>query len=268
VSNLLPPRGLASAAVVFFGPQGDVTRHAAWRGVLRQTLYREADGVLRALDARPHQDERACLRQQVADRKRECAQLHGRLANAIVVDPDKQAEFAATGQARGVSLTAIHVLLRVLLGTATPSPAKLGRFSHAAARRAGSVLAVLDRYSRSRARQVAADEIFSGRRPILMTIEQQSLCWLGGRLADNWNGETWAAEFRGLTVAEQVTMDGGLGLRKGVTLVSAARQQAGGKPLHDQRDHFHIVYRARRARRGPRLQAIQTLQQAEKAQAQ
>jgi hypothetical protein len=258
---------LASAAVVFYGPQGAVTRHAAGRGVPRQTLYREADAALRALDPRPYQEERAGLRQQVADLSAQCAQLQCRLAVAVVVDRDQQAEFAATGQARGVSLTAIYVLLRVLLGAATPSPAKLGRFSHAAGRRAGALLAVLDRHSRGRARQVAADEIFSGRRPILMTIEQESLCWLGGRLADDCHGETWAQEFRGLTVAEQVTMDGGQGLRKGVALVSAERQQAGGLPLHDQRDHFHIVHRARRARRGARYQATQTLQRAEKAQA-
>jgi hypothetical protein len=267
VPTLLPPRRLASAAVVFYGPQGAVTRHAAWRGVPRQTLYREADAVLRALDPRPRHEERACLRRQVADLSARCAQLQGRLAVAVVVDRDKQAEFAATGQARGVSLTALSVLLRVLLGAATPSPAKLGRFSHAAGRRAGALLAVLDRPSRGRARQVAADEIFSGRRPILMTVEQESLCWLGGRLADSRHGETWAEEFRGLTVAEQVTMDGGQGLRRGVALVSAERRQAGGLPLHDQRDHFHIVRRARRARRGARYQATQALQRAEKAQA-
>lgn len=264
--TLLPTRRLASAAVVFHGPQGAVTRHAAWRGVPRQTLYREAEAVLRALDQRSREEELACFRQQVADLNAQCAQLQGRLALAVVVDRDKQAEFAATGQARGVSLTALYVLLRVLLGAATPSPAKLGRFSHTAGRRAGAVLAVLDRYSRSRARQVAADEIFSGRRPILMTIEQESLCWLGGRLADNRHGETWAEEFRGLTVAEQMTMDGGLGMRRGVALVSAERQQAGGTPLHDQRDHFHIVYSARRARRGARHQAVQALKRATKAQ--
>jgi DNA-binding transcriptional MerR regulator len=203
----------------------------------------------------------------VADLNAQCAQLQCRLAVAVVVDRDKQAEFATTGQARGVSLTAIYVLLRVLLGSATPSPAKLGRFSHAAGRRAGPLLAVLDRHSRARARQIAADEIYSGRRPILMTIEQESLCWLGGRLADNCRGETWAEEFRGLTVAEQVTMDGGVGLRKGVARVSAEREQAGGTRLYDQRDHFHIIHRARRARRGARFQAVQAMQRAEKAQA-
>jgi hypothetical protein len=266
VPNLRPIRHLASAAVVFFGDQGDVTRHAAGRGVPRQTLYREAHGVLRALDP-PQQEEVASLRQEVADLKSRCDQLQARLAAAVVVGPDQQAEFASTGQACGVSLTALHNLLRVLLGKATPSVTQLGRLSHAAARRASTVLAVLDRHSRARARQVAADEIFSGRRPVLMTIEQQSMCWLGGRLADSRDGANWAQEFRGLTVAEQVTMDGGSGLRKGVSLVNAERQAAGVAPLHDQRDHFHILHRARRAHRVTRQQAIQTLQRAEKAQA-
>src|SRR5580700_6581366 len=111
--TLLPPRGLASAAVVFYGFHGAVTQHAAWRGVSRQTLYREADGVLHALDPIPHQEEMARLRQQLADMSARCAQLQCRLAVAVVVDRDKQSEFAATGQARGVSLTAIYVLLRV-----------------------------------------------------------------------------------------------------------------------------------------------------------
>ncbi len=62
-------------------------------------------------------------------------------------------------------------------------------------------------------------------------------------------------------------MDGGMGLRKGLLLANAERQQADRPLLRDQRDHFHIIHRARRARRGARRLAIQTLQRAEKAQA-
>jgi hypothetical protein len=235
--------------------------------VSRQTLYRETDAVLRALDTRSHQQELDRLRQQVAELRAQCEELQNRLAAAVIADRDKQAEFAATGQARGVSLAVLHVLLAVILGAAAPSRAELGRFSRAAGKRAGALLTVLDAHSRSRARQVAADEIFSGRRPILMTIEPESLCWLGGRLVDNRSGETWASEFRTLTVAEQVTADGGQGLRKGVALVSAERQEAGGAKLHDQRDHFHIIHRARRACRGLRYQAVQALVRAERMQA-
>jgi hypothetical protein len=48
---------------------------------------------------------------------------------AVVLTPDKQAEFAAVGQAVGVSLAAARVLLAVFLGNATPSVAKLGRWT-------------------------------------------------------------------------------------------------------------------------------------------
>ncbi|SRR5579883_1632426 len=267
MATLLPPPALASAAVVFFGPHGAVSQFAARRGVGRQTLYREADAAVRALDPCPHREQLARLRQQVADLETQAAALQRRLAAAVVVDEDKQAEFAATAQAIGVSLGAAHALLRVLLGVRAPSRATLGRFSRAAARRAGALLAVLDRHSRGRARQVAADEIFSGRQPVRMTVDQESLCWLGGRLADNRQGETWAAELRGLTAAEQVTADGGNGLRQGVALVNAERRQAGLAPVRDQRDHFHILHRARRGRRGARYRAAQALKRAEQAQA-
>ncbi len=267
MSTLPPLSRLASAAVAFYGPQGAVTWHAAGRGVSRQTIYREAEAVLRVLDPRLQQEEIARLRQQVGELRTQLEQLQVRLATAVVVGPDKQAEFAATGQARGVSLAALHALLAVILLADTPCRAELGRLSAAAGRQAGALLSVLDCLSRGRARQVAADEIFSGGRPILMMIEQESMCWLGGRLAKHCGGEIWVEEFRSLTGAEQVSMDGGMGLRKGLLLANAERQQADRPLLRDQRDHFHIIHRARRARRGARRLAIQTLQRAEKAQA-
>lgn len=260
-------RLLASAATAFFGPHGAVTQQAAVRGVSRQCIYREADAALEGLVASRLETECARLRQELEQLRTGHEQLQRRWAGAVVVDSDKQAEFAATGVARGVSLSVCQVLLAVLLGDAAPSRAQLGRRTRAAGRRAGVLLQELDQHSRRRARQVAADEIFSGRRPILMTIEQTSLCWLGGRVAENRDGKTWSEEFRGLTVAEQVTTDGGQGLRKGVALVNAERQQAGRALLREQRDHFHILHRAGRGRRGARYQAAMALQKAEKAQA-
>lgn len=258
---------VASAATVLFGPHGAVSQYAHQRGVSRQALYRQTDHVLRALDPAPAQRELARLRQELADAHCQCAQLQGRLADAVVIDRDKQAEFAATGQALGVSLSAVYSLLRVLLRNATPSVAELGRLSHAAGERAGALLNVLDRLSRSRAQQVAADEIFSGRKPILMTVEQDSLCWLGGRLADSRDSKNWVKELHELTTAEQVTSDGAVGLRNAVAEVSVQRQQAGLPPLYEQRDHFHIVRWARRGRRGARYQATQAFTRAEKLQA-
>ena len=130
-----------------------------------------------------------------------------------------------------------------------PASPQLGRWTHAAAQQAAALLPVLDDGARPRVEQVAADEIFFGRRPCLMVVEQHSLCWLTGRLADNRNGDTWAEEFRRLPNLQQVTRDGGTGLAKGVAQVNQERQAQGQAPLADQEDHFHTLREGRRALR-------------------
>ena len=257
---------IASAAAVYCGPRGAVSRLAAQRGVHRQVVYREAHAVARTLEPCGPGQELAELRQRLADLQAQLDQLHARLAQAVVPDRDKYAEFAATAQALGVSLSAAHTLLAIWLGPATPSIATLGRLARDAGRRAGARLVVLDVCSCARATQIAADEIFSGRKPILMTVEQDSLCWLGGRMADNRDGATWAEEFRRLPAAAQVTADGGIGIRKGLERVNDERQQAGRSPIRAQRDHFHGLQRGRRAVRTARQQAAQALGPAERAQ--
>jgi hypothetical protein len=184
----------------------------------------------------------------------------------VPLDDDRLAQFAATAQALGVSLSAARALLAVFLGQGAPSVAGLGRRAQQAARRAGAVLAVLDQYSRPKARQVAADEIFSGRRPVLMTVEQDSLCWLGARLAPDRGGPQWAQEFGQLPAAEQVTRDGGQGLRKGLELANAARAREGRPAIADQEDHFHILHRGRRALREVRRKAIRAFRKADEAE--
>lgn len=267
MSSLCVPPPIASAAAVFCGRHGAVTRLARDRGVFRQTLYREAHAVVAALDTQPHSPLVEDLRRQLAALKGNADRLRRQLRQAVVLDADKQAEFAATAQGLGVSLAAARALLAVLLGCAAPSRACLGRLTQQAGRRATAVLAMLDEQARPRARQVAADEIFVGRRPVLMTIEQDSLCWLGGRLADSRDGPQWAKEFDQLSAAQQVTRDGGQGMEKGLALVNAQRRRAGLAEVADQEDHFHILHRARRALREVRAKAARALRQAEKAQA-
>jgi len=256
------PRQLASAAAVFHGRYGDVTALARQRAVPRQTLYREAHAVCAALQ----HDPTPSLRQQLHEHQRDLDALRQQLRHAVVVDADRQAEFAATAQALGVSLTAAHALLRVVLRQDTPSRATLGRLARTAARRAAATVAVLDAFSRPRARQVAADEIFAGHRPVLMTVEQDSLCWLGARPADRCDGAEWARKFAQLPAVEQVTRDGGQGLRKGLALVNAQRRQDGQPPIADQEDHFHLLQRARRALGEVEHHAVRAFRQAEAAQ--
>ncbi len=140
-------------------------------------------------------------------------------------------------------------LLRPLLRQRPPSVAQLGRWAHAAAQQADALLPVLDAVARPRVEQAAADEIFFGRRPCLMVVEQHSLCRLAGRLADDRNGDTWAEEFRRLPKLRQVTRDGGTGLAKGVAVVNQERQAQGQDALADQEDHFHTLREGRRALR-------------------
>jgi hypothetical protein len=259
-----PPDRLASASAVFFGRHGDVTHHAQQRGVSRQRLYREADSVLRDLQPSPseHIDR---LRQQLAELQSRLQMLQAHLPFTVVLDADKQAEFAATAQAEGVSLPTARRLLAVLLGENTPSVATLGRFSRQAGLRAGPLLEVFDEYARPQARQAAADEIFFGRKPVLMVVEPQSQCWLSGRLSDSRDGEQWAKEFQALTALEHLVRDGAKGIHNGLARVNEEREGQGRPIITDQLDHFHTLREGRRALRKTQGQAERAWTAAEEA---
>ena len=131
------------------------------------------------------------LREQLRQARERQAELEARLAQAVVIDAQKQAEVACVGQARGVSLRDCCELLQVLLPGQTLSVAQLGRRTQAAGKKAGELLAVLDKAVRQKVREAAADEIYV-KDPVLMVVEPESLCWLSGRLSDEVSGEVWA----------------------------------------------------------------------------
>ena len=246
--NTLPPSlRIANAAAVLEGPYGAVTRQAARSGISRQALYRDTPRVVQAVDGSPYRQQLHRLSQDNDRLRAERDRLQQQLQHAIVLDADLLARFAATAQAEGVSLPVARRLLLPLLKQDTPSVAQLGRWSQAAAGKAEALLAVLDDVVRPQVEQVAADEIFFGRRPCLMVVEQHSLCWLTGRLADDRKGQTWAEEFRRFPQLQQVTRDSGGGLAKGVALVNQERQAAGQPAIADQEDHFHTLREGRRA---------------------
>lgn len=248
--NTLPTTlRIANTAAVLNGPYGAVTRQAALSGTSRQTLYRDAPRVLQAVDGSNYRQQLHELSQDNDRLHAECDHLHRQLQQAVVLDADQLARFAATAQAEGVSLPVARRLLLPLLQQRTPSVAQLGRWSHAAAGKADALRSVLDDVARPQVEQVAADEIFFGRRPCLMVVEQHSLCWLTGRLADNRDGDTWAEEFRRWPNLKQVTRDGGSGLAKGVALVNQQRHQRGEDAIADQEDPFHTLREGRRALR-------------------
>jgi hypothetical protein len=90
------------------------------------------------------------LRQENEALRAAVAQLQQRLAKAVVLDEEKQAEFAGVGQSCGVTLTQCHVLLDVLIPGQSLSRASLGRRTQALGQKAGPLLAVLDEYARPR----------------------------------------------------------------------------------------------------------------------
>jgi hypothetical protein len=119
-------------------------------------------------------------------------------------------------------------------------------------------LEVFDAHARPQAREVGGDEIFFGQKPVLMLVEPQSLCWLGGRLSASRGGEEWAKELKQLPALEHLVRDGGKGLENGLSRVNQERAADKKQPITDQLDHFHTLREGGRALR-------KTQQQAEKA---
>jgi hypothetical protein len=159
------PQRIASVFTTLFGRYGDITRMARDREQSRQSLYREADQVLDAVDGSRAQAQIAALQQRIAEQQAQIQCLQDRLERAVEITPDKQGEFASVAQAEGVSLSVARRLWRVVAGSRSiPSVPALGRVTHEAGPRAGPWLAVLDEAVRPRVEPAAAEEIFGGER--------------------------------------------------------------------------------------------------------
>jgi hypothetical protein len=258
------PQRIASAFFVIHGQYGDVGRYAQERGVCRQWVYREAGWVRQVLTE--GQEERERLRARVRQLEQRQAELEQRLASAVVIDEEKQAEWVSVAQARGVTLRDCWELLEVLIPGQVLSVATLGRRSQAAGAKAGQLLEVLDEMARERVHESAADEIYV-QDPVLMVVEPESLAWISGRRSEQVTGEAWARELAVLPNLEQVTRDGGNSLEKGVALVNAERHARGEtRMVVDQGDHFHALRGGRVGLNQAHRQASQALADAEAAQ--
>jgi len=164
-----------------------------------------------------------------------------------------------------VSLPVCWALLDVLIPGQQESVATLGRATKAAGQKAGQMLAVCDDWAREQVRDAAADEIYVTD-PVLMVVEQESLCWLTGRLSGVVNGEQWAGEFRQLPNLEQVARDGGRCLQNGVALVNAERQARQQTQVVDQGDHFHALRSGGVGLRKDEMQTSRAMAEADVAQ--
>jgi hypothetical protein len=260
-----PQNRIASAFTVFFGQYGDVSRYAHERGVCRQWIYREAYWVTATLTGTAQQEENTRLRARVRELEQHNAVLEERLAQAVVLDDDKQAEFASAGQGEGVSLPTCRTLLKVLKPGQILSVASLGRRTKAAGEKSGQLLPIFDEVARQQVRDATADEIYVSD-PVLMVVEQESLCWVSGQLTASVSGEAWAKEFKQLPNLDQVVRDGGKGLEKGIALVNEQRQEQQQAPVVDKGDHWHAFRGGSGGLRSAEQQACKALAVAEAAQ--
>jgi hypothetical protein len=160
------PQRIGSAFAVLCGQYGDVTQMAGDREQSRQSLYREAQQVVEAVDGAAAQAQIAALQRQLAEHQAEVKALETRLKHAVEITPDKQHEFATVAQAEGVSLSVARRLLRVMTGPRrSQGVATLGRVTLEAGTKAGALLEVLDEVARPRVKQGTADEIFLDANP-------------------------------------------------------------------------------------------------------
>lgn len=258
-------RGIGSAFVVVWGQYGDVSQFARAQGVSRQWVYREAAQVTSTLEGTRTRQRIEQLEAEVEQLRQQVAQLQQQIAQAVVLDDEKQAEFACVGQGCGVTLSQCHMLLEVLTPGKILSVASLGRRTQEAGEKSGALLAVLDEWARPLVREGAGDEIYV-RAPVLMVVEQQSLCWVCGCLSAEVSGEAWSREFARLPKLEQMARDGGKGLAKGVALVNAQRAAQGQELVVDQGDHFHALWTGGVGLRKAQQRASKALAQAEAAE--
>jgi hypothetical protein len=256
---------IASAFFVLYGKYGDVSHYAQERGVCRQWIYREAASLRKALTTARQANEE--LREQLRQARELQRELEAQLAQSVVINEEKQAEFACVGQARGVTLRDCRELLEVLIPGQALSVATLGRQTHAAGKKAGPLLAVIDEIARPKVREAAADEIYV-KDPVLMVVEPESLYWLSGHLSAAVSGEAWEREFARLPNLEQVMRDGGTGLQKGIERVNEQRQEKQQRLLTDQGDHFHALCHGSVGMNKAKRQASKALAAAEAAQKQ
>jgi hypothetical protein len=258
-------RRIGSAFFVTCGHYGDVSRFAREQGLSRQGVYYQARQVALTLEGEQTRRTIEGLQTEVAQLREQMSQLQERVCQAVVLDDEMQAKFACVGQGCGVTLPQCHTLLNVLNPGKVLSVASLGRRTQEIGERSGALLDVLDEFARQQVRDGAGDEIYVSA-PVLMIVEQQSLCWVCGRLSAEVSGASWAEELERLPKLEQFARDGGSALAKGVALANASREEQGQEMIVDQGDHFHALWQGGVGLGKAEKRASKALAEAEAAQ--
>ena len=164
---------------------------------------------------------------------------------------------AAAAAAMGLRLTPIVKLLTMRLPQRCgPSRATVGRWVEHARRRAGGILAVLDRVCQAGVWTLCLDEMFFHQEPGLVAVEPHSMAWVAGQRGPDRPGDSWYQVLRQWPRVARVVSDAGTGLARGVKLLNEARAaapepgqapvepvQVGVEVLHTERARQRVVSR-------------------------
>ena len=155
------PSWVRNAASALCGWHGAVSARAEEAACSRQTVYDHARRLAEQVSERDREQD--ALRTEVSQLKAERDELQQRLQQCVFISVEELKRFAVVSQAMGVSLRQAEELLgTVLPAERVPDHATLGRWTEAAGRRAGEVLAALDPLYASAVQTLCVDEIFFG----------------------------------------------------------------------------------------------------------
>jgi hypothetical protein len=155
------PSWIRNAAAAFCGWHGAVTSRAEEAQCSRQTVYDHAQRLVEKVAERDQEYE--ALRAEAGQLRVERDALRQQVQQSVIIGTPELERFAVTSQAMGVSLRQAEELLGTLLpARRVPDHATLGRWTAAAGRRAGEVLAVLDPLCAPAVQTLCVDEIFFG----------------------------------------------------------------------------------------------------------
>ena len=95
------PQRIGSAFAVLCGQYGDVTQMANDREQSRQSLYREAETVVEAVDGAAAQSRIDELQRQLAEQRTEVQALKARLKRAVEITPTSSTNSPPSRRPRG-----------------------------------------------------------------------------------------------------------------------------------------------------------------------
>jgi len=244
---------IGNAAAVLGGSWGSVSKQAKRACCSRQTAYRHAAEVRRAVaDRCPRGPSYQQLLEENRRLQEENEQLWQWLDESIELPKEKQQQFTVTASAMGLSLRQVLCLLSILLpASQCPSRATLGRWVERWSAQAGKVLQVLDCVCRHVVSVLCLDEIFFRRVPVLVGVEPQSMAWLIGEKVEKRDGRTWHQTLLPWDRLEYVNADAGTGLEKGLSQLQAERRQDAQKPdlevgldvFHTKKEALPVIHR-------------------------